>query len=125
MPARPGVGERLRDARLRAGLSQEQLAGDNYSRAYVSGVESGRIQPTLAALEYLSSKVSMSALALAGTADDKTEPIAATGLCLALIRGAQDRADSSTQREALRAAEFVLSGVLRALHEELATRSQR
>lgn len=119
VPARPGLGDRLRDARLRAGLSQEQLAGNDYSRAYVSGVESGRIRPTLQALEYLSSKVSSSAVALAGLAGEAPEPIAALGQCLALIRGAQGRADSVVQREALRAAELVLSAALRALHEEL------
>ena len=33
------IGHRIREARHRAGLTQQQLAGDRYTKAYVSALE--------------------------------------------------------------------------------------
>ncbi len=40
------VGERLRDLRVAAGLSQIQLAGDDLSPSYISLIEAGKRQPS-------------------------------------------------------------------------------
>ena len=35
------IGQRIREARHRAGLTQQQLAGERYTKAYVSALETG------------------------------------------------------------------------------------
>ncbi len=67
------IGTRLRKARLRAGLTQQQLAGDRYSKAYVSALENGSSKPSMAALNYLATRLDISATTLlAGEADPWT-----------------------------------------------------
>jgi transcriptional regulator with XRE-family HTH domain len=51
------VGGRIRDARKRAGLTQEALAGDRYTKAYVSALENGLIKPSVKALDYLAGRL--------------------------------------------------------------------
>lgn len=46
------IGTRLRHARLAAGLTQQQLAGDQYTKAYVSALENGLSRPSMAALKF-------------------------------------------------------------------------
>jgi transcriptional regulator with XRE-family HTH domain len=65
----PGIGARLRQARLKAGLTQQRLAGDRYTKAYVSALENGLVNPSMVALEYLASRLGTSASTL--IADDK------------------------------------------------------
>jgi transcriptional regulator with XRE-family HTH domain len=43
------IADRVRQARLAAGLSQTALAGDALSPSYISLIESGRREPTDAA----------------------------------------------------------------------------
>ena len=67
------IGTRLRKARLQAGLTQRQLAGDRYSKAYVSALENGSSKPSMAALSYLATRLDISAtVLLAGEADPWT-----------------------------------------------------
>ena len=40
-PLARSIGARIRQARLQAGLTQQQLAGDRYTKAYVSALENG------------------------------------------------------------------------------------
>jgi transcriptional regulator with XRE-family HTH domain len=51
------VGGRIRDARTRAGLTQQALAGDRYTKAYVSALENGLIKPSVKALDYLATRL--------------------------------------------------------------------
>jgi len=53
------VGPRLRAARLRAGLTQRELAGDRYTAAYISALELGLVRPSWAALTYLSGRLGL------------------------------------------------------------------
>jgi transcriptional regulator with XRE-family HTH domain len=55
------LSERLRTERLRAGLSQTALAGDDFSPSYVSLIESGRRVPTQAALAVLADRLGTTA----------------------------------------------------------------
>jgi transcriptional regulator with XRE-family HTH domain len=55
----PLAGRRIREARLRAGLTQRQLAGDRYTASYVSALENGLTRPSMAALEYLAAQLGM------------------------------------------------------------------
>jgi len=55
------IGERLRRARLAAGLTQQQLAEGRYTKAYVSALENGLSRPSMAALNYLSGRLGIPA----------------------------------------------------------------
>jgi tetratricopeptide (TPR) repeat protein len=54
------IGDRIRQLRTQLGLSQQQLAGAEYTRAYVSQVESGKCQPSLEALRILAKRLGKS-----------------------------------------------------------------
>jgi transcriptional regulator with XRE-family HTH domain len=60
-PLAKAIGERLRQARLAAGLTQQQLAGDRYTKAYISALENGIAKPSMAALNYLAPRLGKSA----------------------------------------------------------------
>jgi len=51
------MGERIRSARLEAGLSQRQLAGDEMTRNMLSALENDSAKPSLSTLKYLSEKL--------------------------------------------------------------------
>lgn len=55
------LSERLRAERLRAGLSQTALAGDDFSPSYVSLIEAGRRIPTDSALAVLAARLGTTA----------------------------------------------------------------
>jgi transcriptional regulator with XRE-family HTH domain len=50
-------GEKLKQARLEAGLSQRQLCGDVITRNMLSQIESGKARPSMATLQYLAGKL--------------------------------------------------------------------
>jgi tetratricopeptide (TPR) repeat protein len=51
------IGSRIRAARLANGLTQQQLAGDRYTKAYISALELGHAKPSMAALDYLAPRL--------------------------------------------------------------------
>jgi transcriptional regulator with XRE-family HTH domain len=55
------IGERIREARRRSGLTQQQLAGDRYTKAYVSALETGVARPSMVALTYLADRLGLPA----------------------------------------------------------------
>ena len=55
------IGQRIRDARQRAGLTQQQLAAERYTKAYVSALETGIARPSMVALRYLSERLNLPA----------------------------------------------------------------
>jgi len=55
------IGQRIREARHRAGLTQQQLAGERYTKAYVSALETGIARPSMVALSYLSDRLGLPA----------------------------------------------------------------
>jgi len=52
-----GLGERLRTLRLNAGLTQTALAGDRFSKEYVSQIERGKTRPTQETIEWLAERL--------------------------------------------------------------------
>jgi tetratricopeptide (TPR) repeat protein len=52
-----GLGERLRTLRVNAGLTQTDLAGDRFSKEYVSQIERGKTRPTQETLEWLAGRL--------------------------------------------------------------------
>ena len=51
------LGQRLRQARLDAGLSQRQLCGEEITRNMLSQIENGSAQPSMGTLQYLAAKL--------------------------------------------------------------------
>src|SRR2546421_156607 len=51
------LGERLREARLAAGISQAQLGAPYFTRAHVSAIELGKIRPAMRSLEHMARKL--------------------------------------------------------------------
>lgn len=51
------VGQRLRELRLAAGMTQAELAGRRFSHAYVSVLEAGRREPSRAAVDYFAQRL--------------------------------------------------------------------
>src|SRR5215471_8148036 len=51
--AQAGLGERVRSLRVSAGLTQTDLAGDRFSKEYVSQIERGKTRPTPETVEWL------------------------------------------------------------------------
>ena len=55
--AGPRLGERLRQLRVAAGLTQTDLAGERFSKEYVSQIERGKTRPTRETIEWLAAKL--------------------------------------------------------------------
>ena len=47
------LGEKIRQARLEAGLSQRQLCGETITRNMLSQIENGSANPSMATLRFL------------------------------------------------------------------------
>jgi tetratricopeptide (TPR) repeat protein len=66
------LGERLRQLRVGAGLTQSELAGDRFSKEYVSQIERGKTRPTTETIEWLAERLGVDAGFLAsGVATDE------------------------------------------------------
>lgn len=97
-----GVAARLREVRLRAGLSQGDVAGTELSASYVSLLESGRRNATPATLEILATRLGCTADYLARGQDaDQTDRLrlALSYADLALRNG--EPGDALTQLDAM------------------------
>src|SRR3989442_896936 len=55
------LGERLRQLRVAAGLTQSDLAGERFSKEYVSQIERGKTRPTRETIEWLAGKLGVDA----------------------------------------------------------------
>ena len=53
------IGTRIRAARLAAGLTQQQLAEGRYTKAYISALEQGHAKPSMAALDFIASRLGL------------------------------------------------------------------
>lgn len=51
------IGERVRQARIAANLTQQELAGGAYSKSYISAVERGKMTPSFQALRLLAGRL--------------------------------------------------------------------
>jgi tetratricopeptide (TPR) repeat protein len=66
------LGERLRQLRTAAALTQSDLAGDRFSKEYVSQIERGKTRPTGETIEWLAGRLGVDAGFLAsGVASDE------------------------------------------------------
>jgi tetratricopeptide (TPR) repeat protein len=60
-PGSARLGERVRQLRVAAGLTQSDLAGDRFSKEYVSQIERGKTRPTRETIEWLAAKLGVDA----------------------------------------------------------------
>src|SRR3954449_4795476 len=55
------LGERVRELRVARGLTQTDLAGDRFSKEYVSQIERGKTRPTHETIEWLAVRLGVDA----------------------------------------------------------------
>jgi tetratricopeptide (TPR) repeat protein len=74
-PRIPRLGERLRQLRVAAGLTQTDLAGDRFSKEYISQIERGKTRPTTETVEWLALRLGIDAgfLASGVSADERAK----------------------------------------------------
>src|SRR4051812_35483841 len=66
------LGERLRQLRVSAGMTQSELAGERFSKEYVSQIERGKTRPKRETIEWLAARLGVDAGFLAsGVASDE------------------------------------------------------
>src|SRR3712207_8528250 len=56
-PAALALGERLRQLRVTANLTQTELAGERFSKEYISQIERGKTRPTAETIEWLAQRL--------------------------------------------------------------------
>jgi tetratricopeptide (TPR) repeat protein len=68
-----GLGERLRQLRVNLGMTQTDLAGERFSKEYVSQIERGKTRPTQETIEWLAQRLGVDPgfLVSGVTADDR------------------------------------------------------
>src|SRR6476620_9490627 len=81
------LGERLRQLRVSAGMTQTDLAGDRFSKEYVSQIERGKTRPTHETIEWLSGRLGVDAGFLANgvSADERGRVDSALARAYALL----------------------------------------
>src|SRR5438309_5124223 len=67
------LGERLRQLRVAAGMTQTGLAGERFSKEYVSQIERGKTRPTAETVAWLAQRLGVDAAFLANgvSADER------------------------------------------------------
>jgi tetratricopeptide (TPR) repeat protein len=86
------LGERLRQLRVAAGLTQSELAGDRFSKEYVSQIERGKTRPTEGTIEWLADRLGVDAgfLASGVATDERTRLEGALSRAEALYEAQED-----------------------------------
>ncbi|MDX6512290.1 MAG: hypothetical protein QOE36_1794, partial [Gaiellaceae bacterium] len=104
-PTATRLGERLRQLRVSAGLTQTQLAGDRFSKEYVSQIERGKTRPTRETIDWLASRLGVDAGFLANgvSTDERGRVDAVLSRAEALVE-AERNEDAVTELEGVRAA---------------------
>src|SRR6478752_6143228 len=93
IPVQTGrLGERVRQLRSAAGLTQSDLAGDRFSKEYVSQIERGKTRPTRETVEWLAARlgVDTSFLASGVAADERGRLEGALARAEALYEAGED-----------------------------------
>jgi tetratricopeptide (TPR) repeat protein len=104
-----GPGGRVRERRLALGLTQADVAGERFSKEYVSQVELGKSHPSEAALDWFSARLGVARTELEGDAG----PAALAATEAALVR-AEAAIEAHRYSDALATLEAARGGVARA-----------
>src|SRR5215471_5205556 len=86
------LGERLRQLRVAAGLTQSELAGERFSKEYVSQIERGKTRPTAETIAWLADRLGVDSgfLASGVAADERARLEGALTRAEALYESQQD-----------------------------------
>jgi tetratricopeptide (TPR) repeat protein len=99
------LGERLRELRVSAGMTQTDLAGDRFSKEYVSQIERGKTRPTRDTIEWLAGRLGVDAGFLeSGIARETTDRVEAQLARIETLNEAGAFRDAIAQAEDLRTA---------------------
>jgi tetratricopeptide (TPR) repeat protein len=111
------LGERLRQLRVAASMTQTDLAGDRFSKEYVSQIERGKTRPTRETIQWLAQRLGVDAGFLANgvSADERGRVDAALARAEALL-------EARRNDEALEEFEDIRSAVLATGMQELESR---
>ena len=112
------LGERLRQLRVAASMTQTDLAGDRFSKEYVSQIERGKTRPTRETIDWLAQRLGVDAGFLANgvSADERGRVDAALARAEALL-------EARRNDEALEEFESIRSAVLATGMEALEARA--
>ena len=112
------LGERLRQLRAAGGMTQTDLAGDRFSKEYVSQIERGKTRPTRETIDWLAQRLGVDAGYLANgvSADERGRVDAALTRAGALL-------EARRNDEALEEFESIRSAVLATGMPELEARA--
>jgi tetratricopeptide (TPR) repeat protein len=99
------LGERLRQLRVAAGMTQTDLAGDRFAKEYVSQIERGKTRPTPETIQWLAEQLGVDSGFLANgvSADERGRVDAALARCDALVE-ARRNDEALAEFEQIRAA---------------------
>src|SRR5437867_12677497 len=83
----PRLGERVRQLRVGAGMTQSDLAGNRFSKEYISQIERGKTRPTTETVEWLALRLGVDAgfLASGVSADERAKAEAVLARADALL----------------------------------------
>ncbi len=112
------LGERLRQLRVAAGMTQTELAGDRFSKEYVSQIERGKTRPTPETIQWLAAQLGVDAGFLANgvSTDERGRVESALARASALV-------EARRNDEALEEFERIASAVLATGLPELEVRA--
>src|SRR5213592_3070948 len=112
------LGERLRQLRMAGGMTQTELAGERFSKEYVSQIERGKTKPTTETIQWLADRLGVDAGYLANgvSADERGRVDAALARADALL-------EARRNDEALEEFERIRATVLATGLPELETRA--
>jgi len=112
------LGERLRELRVAGGMTQTDLAGDRFSKEYVSQIERGKTRPTRETIDWLAQRLGVDSGFLANgvSADERGRVDAALTRAGALL-------EARRNDEALEEFESIRSAVLATGMPELEARA--
>src|SRR5438132_7983781 len=123
------LGERLRQLRVAAGMTQTDLAGDRFSKEYVSQIERGKTRPTEETIKWIANRLGVDAGFLANgvSADERGRVDSALARADALLE-ARRNDEALEEFENIRAA-VLATGLaeleVRALSGEATVRMRR
>jgi tetratricopeptide (TPR) repeat protein len=113
------LGDRLRLLRVAAGLTQTELAGDRFSKEYVSQIERGKTRPTVETVAWLAQRLDVDpAFLSSGVSTDER------GRVEALLARAEALSKSYQYKEAVAAYEDVRAAVAATNSPELDVRAR-
>src|SRR5688572_10216558 len=113
------MGDRLRLLRVAAGLTQTDLAGDRFSKEYVSQIERGKTRPTPETVEWLATRLDVDpSFLLSGVSTDER------GRVEALLSRAEALTQSHSYKDSIAAYEEARPAVAATNSVELDVRAR-